>query len=303
MQVSRWCFTLNNYSDDEVAALVTKGPQFKYIVFGKEVGDSGTPHLQGFVIFNHSLRINSVKRLIGNRCHVEPAKGTSKQAADYCKKDGDFQEFGDIPVEQGKRKDWDAYKEFVIDLGRIPSKREVILYNPSLYARYSNKCFEIAEAFLDPPKLVGDTEQPRFGWQSRVCGRIGSVPSRRSIDFVVDPQGAAGKSWVCRYALSKYPEKVQVLRIGKRDDLAYSIDETKSIFLFDVPRDQMQFLQYSVLESLKDQMIFSPKYESKFKVLRHVPYVAVFSNEAPDLNKLTHDRFNLINVVSTQNGV
>lgn len=296
LQKTRWCFTLNNPTNEEISALNLKASDFTYLVYGKETGDSGTPHLQGFVIFPRSVRLATAKRSISNRCHVEAARGTSKQASDYCKKDGDFEEFGTLPGEQqGKRTDWDRYRDWVESLGRLPTKREIIRYNPSLFARYSSRCLEIANAFLPPVGLTGD-EQPRFGWQSRLVGRIESEPNRRSIDFVVDPAGNSGKSWICRYALSKWPDKVQVLRIGKRDDLAYSIDETKSIFLFDVPREQMQFLQYSVMESLKDQMIYSPKYESSFKILRHVPYVAVFSNEQPDMNKLTADRYHIINV-------
>lgn len=74
------------------------------------------------------------------------------------------------------------------------------------------------------------------------------------------------------------------------------IDIDKSIFLFDIPRGQMTYLQYSVLESMKDRMIFSPKYESSFKILRSTPHVIVFSNEAPDMNAMSTDRFKVINV-------
>lgn len=43
-----WCFTLNNYSDEEYEALLAKyedqASQIRYIVIGKEVGANGTPH-------------------------------------------------------------------------------------------------------------------------------------------------------------------------------------------------------------------------------------------------------------------
>lgn len=296
---TRWVFTLNNYTDDDVNHLVTVlEPVTKYLVFGREVGDSGTPHLQGFFQLTNSGRFNAVKQLVGARAWIAQARGTTQQASDYCKKEDDYEEFGDCPHEQGHRSDWDDYRDFVRALGRVPSTREVINHNISLWARYGKSCGEIAEALLDPVSLTNN--QPRFGWQTTVCGRIdGSVTSGanpRSIDFVVDVNGAAGKSWICRWAMTKHPDLVQVLKIGRRDDLAHAIDETKTIFLFDVPRTQMEFLQYSVLEMLKDQMVFSPKYSSRMKTLRAVPYVAVFSNEAPDESKLSPDRFNIINV-------
>lgn len=295
----RWVFTLNNYTDDDVNHLVCSlEPASEYLVFGREVGASGTPHLQGYFQLKNSTRFNAVKQLVGQRAWVAAARGTTAQAVNYCKKENDFEEFGDVPTDQGHRSDWDDYRDFVRELGRVPSTREIINHNISLWARYSSRCVEIAEALLDPVSLT--TDNPRLGWQTTVCGRIaGAVQSGanpRTIDFVIDPDGRGGKSWICQWALSNYGDKVQILKIGRRDDLAHAIDETKSIFLFDVPRNQMIYLQYAVLEMLKDQLVFSPKYGSRMKILRVVPYVAVFSNEAPDFSALTNDRFNYINV-------
>lgn len=296
VQVSRWCFTINNYSDEDINRLNDLG--CNYLVYGKEVGDSGTPHLQGFVIFRRSCLFTTAKRLLGQNAHVEVTNGTSQQASDYCKKDGDFVERGTLGqgANRGKRTDWDDYRDWVQGLGRLPSEREIIIFNPSLYARYTKKCWSIARAFLPSPDLVADST-PRFGWQTRVAGLVQTdSPSPRAIHFVVDEEGAKGKSFMCRWAISKFPDKVQVLRIGKRDDLSYAIDDTKTVFLFDVPRNQMTFLQYSVLESLKDRMIFSPKYESALKILMHNVQVIVFCNEKPDETQLTGDRFNIITI-------
>jgi len=294
----RYVFTINNYSDAEVASLDALGAstRIQYLIYGREVGENGTPHLQGFVIFSSSIRFTNAKRLIGQRAYLAGAVGTSEQAASYCKKDGNFKEYGQVPSNAGKRNDWEAFKEWIHELQRIPTERELINFNTSLYARYSKKCYAIANAYLSSPDLVGEGS-PRFGWQTRVAGLIDSdQPSQRNIHFVVDEEGGKGKSWICRWALSKHPDKVQILRIGKRDDLAYAIDETKRVFIFDIPREQMTYLQYSVLESLKDQMIFSAKYESSLKVLRNPVQVIVMSNEKPDMTQLTEDRYNVIEI-------
>lgn len=297
-QTKRWCFTLNNYTDDDVNLLraLGGGPQIDYLVFGREVGASGTPHLQGFVVYKHSIRRSVCVHRLGDRVHVEVALGTNVQASQYCKKDGNFEEFGAFRNEAGKRTDWDRYREYVEDLGRVPTSREIIQHNASLYARYSKRCFEIANAFLPAVSFTGD-DNPRFGWQTQVAGLISSdVHHSRNIHFVVDPQGNSGKSWMCRWALTRYGGKVQVLKIGKRDDIAHAVDETKSVFLFDIPRGQMTFLQYCVLEMLKDQVLFSPKYESSCKMIRVCPLVIVLCNEMPDMNAMTGDRYKIINV-------
>lgn len=100
----RWrnvCFTLNNYTEDDIESI--KKITCRYIVFGKEVGESGTPHLQGYIEFNKAINFTTIKKYIP-RAHFEQRKGTAKEASDYCKKDKDFFEEGEIS-KQGARND------------------------------------------------------------------------------------------------------------------------------------------------------------------------------------------------------
>jgi len=301
-QAINWCFTLNNWIEDDVTRLraLAASDRVHYLVFGREIAPTtGTPHLQGYIQFGRTVRGSVVKRLISNRVqvHVERTHGTTDQAAAYCKKDGDYEEFGTLkPSLAGRRSDWLDYIEWVKALGRLPSKREVILFSPSLWSRYSSACFEIAEANLPATNLVGD-EVPRPGWQTMLSNKVAEENhDPRKVFFVVDEAGNSGKSWFTRWAMTHYMDQTQVLRIAKRDDLAYSIDPTKSIFLFDVPRTQMTFLQYSVLEMLKDRLVYSPKYKSGLKVLTKIPLVIVFSNEDPDRSSMSADRYKVIRI-------
>lgn len=44
-----WCFTLNNYTDDEHDDfLVWATTECAYAIIGREEGDEETPHLQGY---------------------------------------------------------------------------------------------------------------------------------------------------------------------------------------------------------------------------------------------------------------
>ncbi|QKV51008.1 putative replication associated protein [Crucivirus sp.] len=52
--VRNYCWTLNNYTDEELWEISTlyeqsPGNQLRYLVHGREVGESGTPHLQGYL--------------------------------------------------------------------------------------------------------------------------------------------------------------------------------------------------------------------------------------------------------------
>lgn len=288
MQSSRWCYTLNNYNESDELRL--QRLECKYHVYGRERGEQGTDHLQGFVIFSTRKRFTAAKSLIGNLAHIEVARGASHQAADYCKKDGDYFEFG-TPPSQGKRTDWDNYIEWCKQRDGIPTQREIILEYPALWARYHQRCLDIAEAFAPSPKLVEG--EPRPGWQQDAYDRCLADAHPRTIEFFVDPLGNKGKSWFAAFMLSKFPEDVQCIKVGKEADMCYSIDESKTIFIIDVPRSKMEFFQYSVIEQLKDRMVFSTKYNSRMKIIRAIPHVLVMCNESPDRSKLSQDRFTI----------
>ena len=76
----------------------------RYIVIGREIcPKTQKKHLQGYVYFENPRSFKSVKKLFGN-AHIERTKGTPEDNRDYCIKDGDFVEKGELPS-PGKRND------------------------------------------------------------------------------------------------------------------------------------------------------------------------------------------------------
>lgn len=95
-----WAFTWNNYTDADYEAV--KAWDAKHLVVGKEVGDSGTPHLQGQVSWP---TVKSLKQLhkAWPKIHWEPTKDVDASIA-YCSKSGDVFSKGEKTT-QGERSD------------------------------------------------------------------------------------------------------------------------------------------------------------------------------------------------------
>ncbi len=109
------CFTLNNPED----MIMFDHETMTYLVYQEEISDSGTYHFQGYCEFKTALVLNTAKAALGgNTVHLEPRRGTQKQAIDYCKDpakriaNAEPYEDGE-PNSQGKRNDLEGFKDEV----------------------------------------------------------------------------------------------------------------------------------------------------------------------------------------------
>ncbi|ABI54257.1 replication-associated protein [Finch circovirus] len=85
----RWCFTLNNPTEEEIERVKNLSPsEYHYAIVGKEKGEQGTPHLQGFLHLKKKQRLKQMKELIP-RAHFERARGSDEDNEQYCGKEGD----------------------------------------------------------------------------------------------------------------------------------------------------------------------------------------------------------------------
>jgi len=88
-----FCFTYNNYPNtDLVDQLVCK-----YIAYAEEVGENGTPHLQGYISFANAKTLTTVIALMPG-CHVSVMAGSIAQNEEYCSKQGELVERGVKPI-------------------------------------------------------------------------------------------------------------------------------------------------------------------------------------------------------------
>lgn len=87
-QCRQWLFTLNNYSDKELATIDTEIQRYSYI-YGFEIGEQNTPHLQGFIKAKNPIKFSTLKKMMP-RAHLEKAVNTTMANVKYCMKDGNF---------------------------------------------------------------------------------------------------------------------------------------------------------------------------------------------------------------------
>jgi len=113
----RVVFTLNNPTDEEKnnVQICMEGLMHGIVFggYGNEVGEEGTPHIQGFLCFKEGKTFNAIHALPGfARCHFENMRGTIDDSITYCSKDGDYVQYGVKPT-QGKRNDLEEVVEMV----------------------------------------------------------------------------------------------------------------------------------------------------------------------------------------------
>ncbi|WP_445724192.1 hypothetical protein [Flavobacterium sp.] len=91
IRARRWCFTLNNYANTSITGIIEyfQDHKINYII-GREIGESGTPHLQGYIECKNAMDFKVLQK-INPKIHWEKAKGNKEQNIEYCSKDGNFE--------------------------------------------------------------------------------------------------------------------------------------------------------------------------------------------------------------------
>lgn len=142
-----WCFTW--WEPDVPRERVFEGHDVEYYVIGNEIGPScGRPHYQGFVSFIKNKRLTALKK-INAKISWHPKRGTVQQASDYCKKDGDFYEYGIMPVDSGQatQNKWDV----TLDLIRMGKFSEI---DSDILIRYTGNVYKLFAMLYKCPKVI-----------------------------------------------------------------------------------------------------------------------------------------------------
>lgn len=138
-----WCFTLNNYEEKDVDYF--RQLVCNYIKFGKEIGESGTPHLQGFIIFKSQYRLSALKKL-NPRVHWSLSNANYlEHNANYCSKDMNDVFEADYR-QQGKRNDIVAMTNVIKEKGI----KGVIEEMPEMFIKFHNGIEKLYSRLQEP---------------------------------------------------------------------------------------------------------------------------------------------------------
>ncbi len=239
-----WCFTWNNYPEnwEELCVPMFQKSTIGYII-GKEVGKSGTPHLQGYTQNEGKIRPMTEYKL-PKEIHWEAAKGNKAANILYCSKEEDYIS-------------WGTCKK-------------------------------------TPPYSINIE---LFWWQKEIVQILEKDPDDRTIYWIWEEQGCAGKTTFQKWLFLKHKGEVAVLS-GKASDMKMGIInfEEKNgtlpkIVLINIPRCQdTDHISWQGIEEIKDMFFFNGKYEGGM-VCGPSPHVFLFSNDEAPWHKLSSDRW------------
>jgi len=152
-----------------------------------------------------------------------------------------------------------------------------------------------AEPYVEKPTVLDSTKL--YKWQKDIEDQF-KLPNDevdpRKINWIYDEKGNLGKTSFAKYC--SFHNLATLLRNGKANDIASMIllqEKTCRDFIFDFTRSTEGCISYQTLESVKDGIIISTKYEGGRKLIT-TPIIYVFANFYPDENKMSMDRWNVI---------
>lgn len=303
-----WVFTWNNYTAADVDVVNTQWlllPDMRCVVYEKEVGRQGTPHLQGFFIFEKLKSFKQVKEMIDKRVWFAQMRKPVEANLKYCSKEGGSIYLGDVPMTQKEK--GHAGREYVSTYGHVWSHltddikagmsfKALAEKYPDAHGMYPRGFREKFDLFA--PKGTFNLIE-KFGsllpWQQQLLEIIEKGADARSVIWLWESKGDAGKSFMVKHLAVNHG--FQPLTNAPTRDIACAWQ--RGHVCIDYARTDSTERNYDIIEKIKNGMMFSAKYESqtKFSDQYRDSHVICFANDPPDVSKLSMDRWKIYNIV------
>ena len=304
-------FTINNYTDEHIANLQTlaEDETTRYLIAAREIGEQGTPHLQGFVQTKKKFSKQAYFKLFRSsvtECYITPLLGQVDQSRieaslNYCKKGQQTKDeweqhgirgpnFGkevDIAVEvgevtwTGRRKDLEVVRDKII---AGATKRDIMYANPTVYAKHP----KFVQQLVDDVKITNytATHSPDWDWEKLMLRYLEAPRQHRTIYWIHSFNSGTGKTEFGNMAFDKFKHNYLKIEGGYKDAI-YAYDGHSVVHMAlprEIGEDSWKFI-ISTLEKFSDGgPQFCSKYESAMKVVDCKVFVT--SNDPPPTMKI-----------------
>lgn len=296
----RWCFTWNNYTEDTRVNLSTVVPsKADYLIYGMEIAPTTqTPHLQGYIEFKTPLALTTVKSRLDpvlkqkSPVHVFMCFGTMEENITYCSKDQRVTEYGTPHSGGGRegRNGWSVLREFI---EANPDMSIISKHYPEESIKYFHgisALIDVCTQNIKKDELLRSMEsRPLRAWQNKLVDELTHDPDDRKVIWYYDPIGNTGKTWMCKYLYAH--GDVAYFTNGKASDIAHAY-KGERVVVFDFSRSNEEWINYQSIETTKNGMMFSGKYNSTTKCYS-CPWVVCMANFKPKLDALSMDRWDI----------
>ena len=243
------------------------------------------------------VRYTTLKKLLSERIYTTIARGNDEQNRKYCSKDNDFYENGEPTKSSDKGGSSNTGKKIKLIAQHLSEGKPAADLPDELigsWARYRNACHSLAtqthrqnEGPLTKAKIKEMTFKP---WQYILMRKLQTTPHDRKIYWYWDHKGGEGKTTFNKYL--EWYHNAYSIEGGRDHSIMYNYMGQR-IVIFDIRKVQEH--RYALIETFKDGKIYSDRYEGK-RLIVDPPHVIVFANTQPDLDKLSADRWRVIDM-------
>lgn len=247
----RWVFTLNNHTEMDMDIMCQHIGSVDSLIWQEEISATGTKHLQGAIVFTTKLRPLT-----------KFAKLLGHKRTHWELMKGTLQ---------------DQYTYCHKDESRLPDGKRLKLNWPRPIEKIEIK------------DLRPEQKEIAVQYTEDEDGKYG-----RKIRWYWEMEGGWGKSILAKYMVDQMGAMVVS---GACGDCLFTIatyiqanGDAPPIIIFDIPRCNEGHVSYQAIEQIKNGLFCSSKYESKM-VRFNSPHVIVFSNQQPDMTRLSKDRW------------
>lgn len=170
-----------------------------------------------------------------------------------------------------------------------------------IYCTKDEKAIIWGSGLSAKPEEPYKVELELSSWQSRLAKILEEEPDSRTVWWLWEPHGKAGKTlfqkwWCCN-------NNDTLVLSGKAADMKNGIitwiQETgraPRVILCNIPRSvEEQYVSFTGLEEVKDMLFYSGKYEGGM-VNQKPPHLVIFANWEPDTSKMSGDRWRIVRI-------